>query len=165
MVCYRHTHFEKKCVKIFFMDKKTKSTTELLQILKETDSKTGLEEYVQGIDEPDTQVKSFSEFLESLPEFHQRKPSEIIRDSNIERTYGYQIFNGRKLPGRDKVIMISLALHLNLDITQKSLAAAKAPALYPRDRRDAIIIYAIEQGMTVDDTCDLLDEFGEKILD
>jgi len=148
---------------ILFMDKK--STTELLQILKSTDSEAGLEEYVQRIDKPETQVKSFSEFLDSLPEFHNRKPSEIIRDSNIERTYGYQIFNGRKLPGRDKVIMISLALHLNLDMTQKALAAAKAPALYPRDRRDAIIIYAVEHGMSVDEACDLLNEFGEKILD
>ncbi|MDD6429064.1 MAG: XRE family transcriptional regulator [Lachnospiraceae bacterium] len=120
---------------------------------------------MQRIDKPETQVKSFSEFLDSLPEFNDRKPSEIIRDSNIERTYGYQIFNGRKLPGRDKVIMISLALHLNLDMTQKALAAAKAPALYPRDRRDAIIIYAVEHSMSVDEACDLLDEFGEKILD
>lgn len=69
------------------------------------------------------------------------------------------------MPGRDKAIMICLALHLNLDMTQKALECAKLPVLYPRDRRDAIIIFAIEHDSSVDDTCDLLDEFGEKILE
>lgn len=145
------------------MDKK--KTIELMNVLKETNSTKDLKDYLSSMDLHETGSMTFSEYITSLPEYQERKSSDVIRESNIERTYGYQILNGRKMPGRDKAIMICLALHLNLDMTQKALECAKLPVLYPRDRRDAIIIFAIEHDSSVDDTCDLLDEFGEKILE
>lgn len=142
-----------------------KTTEHLLKILKDTDSVSELNNYINEIDSASEGISSFDEYIRSLPEFGEKKASEIIRDSRIERTYGYQILNGTRKPGRDKVLMISLAMNLPLDKVQKALKSAQEAMLYSRDRRDAILIYSIEHKMSVDEACDLLDQFGEKILD
>ena len=53
-----------------------------------------------------------------------------------------------------KVIFESLSL--GVDDTQKLLRMAKLGALYPRDRRDSIILFAISNGFTLPQTNELL---------
>lgn len=40
--------------------------------------------------------------------------------TTIQRNYGYQIFDGSKVPNKDKVIQLSLALGLDLRMTNNS---------------------------------------------
>ena len=55
-------------------------------------------------------------------------------------------------------------MNLNLDETQYLLRYAGEGSLYPRNSRDALIISAIEQGLTVTVTNLLLTEFNESVL-
>ena len=90
-----------------------------------------------------------------------KKKSQIIRDSDINRQYAYEIFNGTKMPSRDKLIALSLAMELSLDGTQKMLTLGNHNPLYPKNSWDSIIIYAVHTKLTVTKCNLLLDELGQ----
>lgn len=108
--------------------------------------------------------KTFSEYLNKYLEAHQLSESEVIHNSMIPRTYGYQILNGQKNPGRDKVIALCLASHMNLDETERALMLANQGKLYARRKRDSILIFSINKHLDVMSANELLYNEGEEIL-
>ena len=137
-------------------------TEDLLKRLNASHDLDSLSNYLDGIEKalPD----STGTYLKKLLKEKDVTPSEVIKRSRIERTYCYQIFNGRKKPGRDKLLAISLALSLTLEETQRLLGIAKEGVLYVKSRRDSIIIYAINNKMSVLDTNFLLNQYEESEL-
>lgn len=92
------------------------------------------------------------------------KRADVVRLSGINVTVVYDIFAGKSLPGRDRAIMLAFGLRCSLRETQRILKLAGVSELWPKVRRDAIIIWCIEQGMTRDACDDELWRFGEKTL-
>lgn len=137
-----------------------KSTDKLLDTLKK---KPTIEEYLS---------ENSDELLDCTPEqalgelLIKKKltKAEVIRNANIDRTYGYQIFDGRKSPSRDKMIMICFGMKLNLEETQRLLRIAGLRELYPRDSRDAIISFSILHHMSLIDANEILYDKGLKPL-
>ena len=91
-------------------------------------------------------------------------PAHVIDRAQIERTYGHQLFNGTRRPSRDKVLQLALGLGLEVNETQMLLRAAGASPLYPRLKRDAVILYGIERGFTVLAVQETLTKYGLTIL-
>lgn len=141
-----------------------KSTTdELLKRLRSVHSVNALSEYTEDL----AKQKSWSSFAEYMTAYlRERKLSEsdIIRESQIPRTYAYQILSGQKNPGRDKVLALCIAVHMDYEETQRALTLAGLGKLYPRRKRDSVLIFAIEQGISVQQVNELLFEEGEEIL-
>lgn len=79
--------------------------------------------------------------------------TDIIRALNVERSYGYQILNGKRIPPRIQLIKICLMFKLDIDQTQRMLKTAKKDVLYPRDMTDAKIIYSIEHCLGYEEAC------------
>ena len=104
---------------------------------------------------------SQSEYLAQLLEKKNLNKSEVIKNSKVERTYGYHIFSGLKKPSRAKWLAISRAMNLNLDETQYLLRYMGEGLLYPRNTWDAVIISAIEKNLSVDKTNEMLELLGE----
>ncbi len=144
------------------MDKK-KTTRELQSILQGAANETQLRDYVETIS-ADPPAKSFAELFRSLPQVKAADNARMIVDTNIERTYFYQILNGTRKPGRDKALLLCLSARLGLDDTRRCLEANGSALLYSRSRRDAIVIFALQKGLSAAETNELLDEFGEEIL-
>lgn len=141
---------------------KEKQTQELLNVLKDTSSIASLEA-IMDYKEDSFLDMTFAEYFQSItPSTIDR--AEYIKKANMHRTYGYQILNGQKMPGRDKVLALCLAAELTLDEVQHCLRYANQPQLYARNRRDAIIIYAINNKLSVQDTNSVLSDFQEEIL-
>lgn len=90
--------------------------------------------------------------------------TQWITAANISKSYGYQILRGERLPGRDILLRTALALSLNLKDTQRLLAVGGCGALYPKVRRDAAVIYALNQHMSLIDTEELLSSLPERSL-
>ena len=67
---------------------------------------------------------SFVDYINQLMIDKNLEKSDIIRDSQIPRTYAYQIFQGSKQAGRDKVIQLAFAMKLDLDETNRFLTIA-----------------------------------------
>lgn len=114
-----------------------KSTTELLNELKIFQS---FKEY-EKINKDSMISKSLSQYLCDLLEEKNLKKSDVIRKSELSENYAYQMFSGIKnSPSRDKLICLSIGMGLSVDETNSLLKISKLSPLYPRIKRDSIII-------------------------
>lgn len=82
--------------------------------------------------------------------------ADIIRKLNVERCYGYQLLNGKRIPTRVQLVKIALLLKLTLEETQKLLKVAGKEILYARNLTDAKIIHAIEHDLPYDTACEFI---------
>ena len=109
--------------------------------------------------------KKVSEMLEALVEQKGLIKSEIIAKSEISQVYAYQIFSGvKEAPHRDKILSLLIAMNSSLDEVQSFLKLSGYPFLYAKHKRDSIIIFCIENKMTVVQTNNELYSHGEATL-
>lgn len=90
--------------------------------------------------------------------------SNIINKADFCYCYFYEVINGRKKPTKDKVVRLALAMEMTFDECQQALRISGRSFLHPKNRRDSIIIYAIEREMTVLQCNNLLNSHGENEL-
>lgn len=127
------------------------TTDELLaRLFKATQLKDVLE------NEDITQPPLFDEYLRQLCRGKGEIAEHVIKRAGIDRTYGHQLFSGRRKPSRDKVIQLAFGFGLNVEEAQKLLKAARHTALYPKIKRDAAIIYCLARNMEIAGAQDLL---------
>jgi len=88
----------------------------------------------------------------------------VILRSDIERTYGHQIFRGLHAPSRDKTIQLAIGFGLNVEETQVLLRHAKHNPLYPKLKRDAVIIFCLNRQKDILETQNLLFELELTVL-
>ena len=86
---------------------------------------------------------------------------DAIRACYLERSYGYQLFNGTRPPTRTFLLRLALALDLGEEETQKLLTRCGRAILYPRSRFDAAAVYGLTHPPTLEETDDLLLSLGE----
>lgn len=77
----------------------------------------------------------------------QQTKADVIRRLNIDRNYGYQIFNGKRVPTRNLIIRMALMLKLDVEQTDYLLKLAEKPMLYVRNVVDARVFYSIKHQM------------------
>ena len=102
--------------------------------------------------------------LKSFCEQRKLLPASVIERSQIERTYGHQLFNGTRRPSRDKVIQLAFGLGLSVEETQRLLRAAGKSQLYPRLKRDAVILYGLQKGLPILAVQESLTKYGLTLL-
>ena len=89
---------------------------------------------------------TLAEHLQQLFEESPLTKTAVIKASGLDSTYVHQLFRGdRKNPSRDKLLCLAFGLKLNLDQTQRLLRVGNCAVLYPRSRRDSIIIFSISK--------------------
>lgn len=135
------------------------STTRLLDMIK-SDRNLTIEQLLLQVPE-----MNFVTYLEILLLKKDISKSELIKISNLHRTYAYQIFNGQKKPSRSKIIQIALALQLDIRETNNLLSLSDNGYLYPKVRYDAIILYALDHKKSIIDTNIILDMYKLPILE
>lgn len=92
------------------------------------------------------------------------KRAAVVRESGLNPTVVYDIFQGKSRPGRDHAIMLAFGLHCDLRQTQRLLRLAGVSELWCKQRRDAILIWCIDRGYTREQVDDELFRLGEKTL-
>ncbi len=130
-------------------------TEEVLQELLDAPS---LDEFIDAHEFP---AVTLPEFLERMLEKKGLKRPRVVRMADLNETFGYQIFTGARNPSRDKVLQIAFAMALSLRETNRALMAAGASSLDPKCRRDAIIIFCIDQGCSLQKVNEELYRLGE----
>ena len=133
-------------------------TEELLDELLETPR---IEEY---LDAHALNAPSLAEYLNRLLADKRLKRSEVVRMANLNETFGYQIFTGSRSPSRDKVLQIAFAMALSVRETDRALRAAGVSALDPKGRRDAIIIFCLDRGRSLQKVNEELYRFDERTV-
>lgn len=143
--------------------KETKSTDELLKVLSSVKNDTKLREYTAAL-QKENLPQSFAQYITRIIAERNLSPAEVIRNSAIQRNYAYQILEGRKLPGRDKIVALALACRLSLEETQRCLTLAGEGALYAKNLRDSVLIFAVQKELSVQQTNELLFEMQCSVL-
>lgn len=138
-----------------------KSTTKLLNELKNFDS---FKEY-EKINKNSMINKTLSQYLCDLLEEKHLKKSDVIRKGELNESYAYQMFSGVKsTPSKDKLICLSIGMDLSVDETNSLLKLAGLSPLYPRIKRDSIIIINMNNKKSVVEINEELYNEGEETL-
>lgn len=140
------------------------STGELENILINTHSRKDLKNYLEQNTLPDSNL-SFSLTFQTFLKQYQLKKADVIRDSNLDRTYAYQIINGTRRPSRDKVLALGIAASFTIKEIRRLLECAGAAILYSRSSRDAVILYGIENHLSLLRINEMLLEINENIIE
>ncbi len=105
-----------------------------------------------------------SEYLTGLCRQRNLVPEQVIKKAQIDRTYGHQLFNGTRVPSRDKLLQLSIGMELDLKETQQLLKTAGKSILYAKIKRDAAVIYGITHHMDVMEVQGLLASIQAPLL-
>lgn len=133
-------------------------TEELLNDLLDS---SDLESYLDDLSSTDTSLASY---LQQLLDEKHLKRVQVVRMADLNETFGYQIFTGTRHPSRDKVLQICFAMALSLREANRVLGYADAGRLDCRSRRDAIIIYCLDKGCSLQKVNEELYRFGERTI-
>ena len=108
--------------------------------------------------DPTFSAPDLTEYLRELLSSRGLSVQDVVIGCRLDRSYGYQLFNGTRRPTRNFLLQLSLLLKL-------AEADAQRQPLYARNRRDAAVLYGLTHGLTVDETQELLAELGEEGLE
>ncbi len=112
----------------------------------------------------DFDMPDLSGYLRELLRERGLTAGEAIRRCNLDRSYGYQLFNGTRRPTRDMLLILAFQLQLEESQAQRILKIAGRPPLYARNRRDAALLYGLANRLALAQTEELLAELEEDSL-
>ena len=140
-----------------------KSTEMLINELKTTDK---IESFVTE-NANEIHELSLSEYLRELLKTYGYDKSEVFKRAGMSDTnYGYELFrNDSKKASRDKLIRLCIGFPLSVEETQKVLKYGKVRPLYPRDERDAYILFGLNKKYSLDEINDLLYEHNLELFE
>lgn len=77
---------------------------------------------------------------------------KVVDRSGLTRSHVYHIFGGKRMPSRDKLIAIAFGLGLDCDETNALLKKCRFALLYPKDARDAVIMFNLAHNKSIIET-------------
>lgn len=139
-----------------------KSTEELMELI--VNSRNDLYKLMDEVQSERLEL-DLSDFFNIVMSKKNLTPAQIVKKSNLQNTYAYQIISGeRKHPSRNKLLALAFAMELTLEETQQMLKAARLPVLYPRIRQDLVVIFALKERYALFDVNEILMDLGEEPL-
>lgn len=139
-----------------------KKTTELDSMLNFIEDEKDLEAYLNLHLSEET--LTFIHYLEDIRLEKGIKKGSWIEQADISRSYAYQILNGTKSPSRDNILKLCISGQFSIDETNKALTLGGVNKLYSKDRRDSLLIFAINKKLSVIDTNLFLDRYSQPPL-
>ena len=109
-------------------------------------------------------TEEFSVYLTNILNKKHVVKSSVIKTSELSEVMGYQIFSGTRNPSRDSLLCILIAMELDIEQTQEILKIAEFAPLFPKLKRDAIIISGIVNRNSVAEINETLYDNNEHTL-
>lgn len=107
---------------------------------------------------------SICELLNSMFQKRNISKAALAKQSGMSEVYLHQVFAGRRSPSRSRLICLCFGLSATLEETQELLKRCVLAQLYPQNKRDAIIIYGLVNGVSLFEVNDKLFSEGEETL-
>jgi len=104
------------------------------------------------------------EMLNTLFQKHRISKAALARLSGMSEVYLHQVFAGRRNPSRSRLLCLCFGLDATVEETQLLLKHCGHAQLYPKNRRDAIILYGLANNMDLFDVNDKLFRENEETL-
>ena len=109
-------------------------------------------------------TESIPEILNRLFEKRNMSKATLAKQSGMSEIYLHQIFAGRRNPTRSRLICLCFGLNATLEETQELLKLCGLAQLYPKIKRDTIIMYGIVHGISLFEINDKLFAEDEETL-
>ena len=90
--------------------------------------------------------------------------SVLAKRAGMSEVYLHQVFSGKRNPSRSRLICMCIGMQATLEETQELLKLCGCAQLYPKNKRDAIIIFGITHGKDLFEINDTLFEEEEETL-
>lgn len=133
------------------------------ELNNEIRSATDIEDYL-GRNKKHMRTCTLTGYLALLLEKKGMTRADVVRSSQLDRAYVYQIFSGDKMPSRDKLIALAFGMGLTEEEAKKMLKLSCNRELYAKDERDAVLLFALQRGKTVFEVNELLYSHGLPVL-
>lgn len=91
------------------------------------------------------------DFLRTCMEHAGISRADCISALDLDRSYGYQLLNGTRVPSRKCLIRIGLLFGLSVEDFQRMLNIAGRSSLYVKNTLDAKVFYAVKHKMNYED--------------
>ena len=136
--------------------------TELLndRLLKSDNFKDFYEEHRTQI-----RIDSFNHCLYDLIQDSGLKNAQVFLAADMSESYGYQLLSGKRQPSRDTVLRLGFGLNLSIEQTNTLLKLAEKSELYVKNKRDAIIMFALNNHYSILQVNTLLEDEEADLLD
>ena len=138
-------------------------TIHLMTLLDDIDNESNLDEFLSNNLTSNSNIELYKYFEEVFKE-KKLKKSNVIKNADIDRTYGYEILRGDKKPSRDKILQLCLGAGFTLEETNKALKLGNCGELYPKVKRDSIIIFGLNRMLDVFSINELLYKYELNLL-
>ena len=137
-----------------------KSTDDLSQELM---SQPDLDQYITENEASFADVDISSALVELYKRCGVSK-AELARRAGMSEVYLHQVFSGRRRPSRDRLLCLCIGMKAGLEEVQQLLRKSGHAPIYPRIKRDVIIIHGILYGTPLAEINDKLFVENEKTL-
>ena len=132
------------------LNKKLKNAASLKQFLEKNDQ--------------EFQTESIPELLAGLIQQKGIRKATLSRQAGMSEVYLHQILSGKRIPSRNRLICLCFGLQATEEETQQLLKHCRCSPLYPKIRRDAILLFGLNHGMDLFEINDQLFDAGEETL-
>ncbi|MFD1900185.1 helix-turn-helix domain-containing protein [Enterococcus termitis] len=88
--------------------------------------------------------------------------SAVLKKAGIAEATGYQYFDGKRNPSREKMTALAIGFSLTLEETNELMKKTGYAQLYPKHQWDAVVIYGLSHQLTLAQIDDHLYEAGLK---
>lgn len=110
------------------------------------------------------ETRSLSQYLNLLCLEQSLVREHVIARAGLERGFGHQIFRGTKKPSRDKLLQLAFGFPLTVTKTQRMLITGGKRTLHPRIKRDNVLIFCLQNGISLLNAQGILFELGLPLL-
>ena len=93
-----------------------------------------------------------------------KNKATIAKAAGMSDVYLYQILSGKRTPSRKKLICICIGMQASLEQTQSLLRKCGLAELYPKSRRDAVVMFGLMHQNSLFEINDMLYEADEEAL-
>lgn len=102
------------------------------------------------------QCENVADYLTALLSQKDLSKATVARRAEMSEIYLHQIFAGRRKPSRNRLLCICYGLGTTVNEAQELLKLCGLAQLYPKNRRDAIILFGMAHGSTLSEINDKL---------
>lgn len=124
------------------------TTSRLSETLKKTrvkDAESFLREHASSFTSPE---EGFTLYMRALLREKGLRQQDVFLKADISEGYGYKLISGEKRTRRrDTLLRIFFAAGFTLKEAERGLRLSEMPTLYPRFKRDAVLMIAFNSGL------------------
>lgn len=118
------------------------------ELLKNLLKSNNIEKYIKENEEHFIDL-TISQFLSEYISAKGLKKSTVIKNAEISEIFGFQVLSGTRNPSRNTLLSLCISSKMTLDEVQATLKIAEFAPLYPKSKRDSVIILGITNGKNV----------------